>query len=70
MDLDFPRLLTVSGGQFPSLIVFRLSDERPANVNAKLADVLLRFSGQLTEGAIVSVRDSLVRIRKLSLAES
>lgn len=70
MDLDFPQLLAASGGRFPSVIVFRLSSERPENVNDKLAEVLERFTPQLEEGAIVSVRDSLTRIRKLPLTGS
>ena len=67
MDLDFPALLAASGGRFPSVVVFRLSNERPENVNEKLADVLERFGDVLTDGAIVSVRESLVRLRKLPL---
>ena len=67
MDLDFPALLAASGGRFPSVIVFRLSDERSENINTKLADVLTRFSEQLALGAIVSVREALIRIRQLPL---
>ncbi len=67
MDLDFPQLLAASGGRFPSLIVFRLANERWENVNARLADVLGSFSSQLDSGAIISVRDTLIRIRKLPL---
>ena len=67
---DAPRfsgLTRASGGRFPSVVVFRLSNERPENVNEKLADVLERFGDVLTDGAIVSVRESLVRLRKLPL---
>jgi predicted nuclease of predicted toxin-antitoxin system len=67
MDLDFPALLAASGGRFPSVVVFRLANERPENVNEKLSDVLERFGDVLTDGAIVSVRESLVRLRKLPL---
>ncbi len=67
MDLDFSDLLAASGGEFPSVVIFRLEDERSANVSTKLSDVIERFGPQLEEGVIVSVRESLVRIRKLPL---
>jgi len=40
MDLDFGHLLAVSNEKLPSVVIFRLSDERSEIVNERLADVL------------------------------
>ena len=68
MDLDFPHLLAASRGSTPSVILFRLSDEAPTVVNRHLAFVLEHFSEDLDSGAIVSVRDGHLRVRKLPIA--
>jgi len=67
MDLDFGYLLAVTGGRTPSVIIFRLSDERAEMINSRLQDVLPRCRQALEEGAIVSVGDQTARVRKLPL---
>jgi len=67
MDLDFGSLLAASGGRLPSVITFRLADERSEVVNARLVGVLERCSDDLAEGAIVSVKESAIRMRRLPL---
>lgn len=44
----------------------RLSDEKiAAKVNRRLEDVLERFAALLEEGALISVTDEAVRVRRL-----
>jgi predicted nuclease of predicted toxin-antitoxin system len=65
MDLDFGYLLAAGGVQRPSVILFRLSDERAEFVNSRLSEVLLRCQDALESGAIVSVGDVSIRVRRL-----
>lgn len=67
MDLDFGYLLAVSRERTPSVILFRLSDERSETVNSRLADVLERFKGPLEKGAIVSFGEEAIRVRSLPI---
>ncbi|MBN1874613.1 MAG: DUF5615 family PIN-like protein [Anaerolineae bacterium] len=64
-DLDFGRIMALSGQQLPSVITFRLSDMRPVVVNQQLMVILLRFSEYLLAGALVSVTDRGIRVRQL-----
>ena len=66
-DLDFGKLLAFSGQKFPSVIIFRLTDMRPMNVN-RFCDVIMdRFSDVLGKGAILSVGDKKIRSHLLPL---
>ncbi|MEM7794115.1 MAG: DUF5615 family PIN-like protein [Cyanobacteria bacterium P01_C01_bin.118] len=67
MDLGFGALLAMSRGQFPSTIIFRLSNETSESVNGRLAEVLELFAADLESGAIISVSDETVRVRRLPL---
>jgi predicted nuclease of predicted toxin-antitoxin system len=64
-DLDFGRIMALSGQHLPSVITFRLSDMRPSEVNRRLAEVLLRFVDYLKTGALISVDDRATRTRRL-----
>jgi len=64
-DLDFGRIIALSGYDIPSVITFRLSDMRASTVNRHLAEVLLRFTEHLIAGALVSVTDHDIRVRRL-----
>lgn len=64
-DLDFGRIVALSGERLPSVITFRLSDMRAPNVNRYLANLLTRFSEELELGALVSVQDDSIRVRRL-----
>jgi predicted nuclease of predicted toxin-antitoxin system len=66
-DLDFADLLAASGADLPSVILFRLSDMRPASVRLHLARVLTDFSLDLERGAIISVSDRRIRVRALPI---
>lgn len=67
-DLDFGRVVALSGQRIPSVITFRLSDMRASTVNRHLAEVLLRFAEPLIAGALVSVTDRDIRVRRLPIA--
>ena len=64
-DLDFGRIVALSRNRFPSVVTFRLADMRAHNVERFLDDVLHRFASDLEQGALVSVTDQTVRIRRL-----
>lgn len=67
MDLDFGQLLAVSRDTLPSVILFRLDDERSENVNARLEETIQIAAGALAEGAIASVDEESIRVRHLPL---
>jgi predicted nuclease of predicted toxin-antitoxin system len=67
MDLDFGYLLAVSGEQLPSVILFRLGDERSEVVNERLADLLAQCKAALEGGAILSVNEAAIRVRRLPI---
>jgi predicted nuclease of predicted toxin-antitoxin system len=66
-DLDFSRIIAVSGVCLPSVISFRLADMRPPQVNAYMREVLDRFLEQLESGALISVNEQGIRIRRLPI---
>jgi len=66
-DLGFGDLLAHSGAGLPSVIIFRLSNMRPASVNAHLDLALRQFADDLAAGAILSVTDRRVRVRRLPI---
>jgi predicted nuclease of predicted toxin-antitoxin system len=67
MDLDFGYLLAISADPLPSVVLFRLSDERAEFVNRRLASVLRESAEALAAGAIVSVSDTSIRVRGLPI---
>lgn len=68
-DLGFGDLLAHSGAGLPSVIIFRLSDMRPASVNAHLDLALREFADDLAAGAILSVTDHRIRVRRLPICK-
>ena len=66
-DLDFGRIIALSQAYIPSVVTFRLSDMRPAQVNHYLTEVLAHFADQLGEGALVSVNERGIRVRSLPI---
>ena len=69
-DLDFGDILALGVLDRPSVILFRLTDERAAAVNKSLATVLDECQAALESGALVLVEDTRHRIRKLPIARS
>lgn len=68
MDWDFGSLLALSQSNLPSVIIFRLDDERAENVNRHLAQILPQTSARLLDGIIISVKENHFRIRKLPIS--
>ena len=68
-DLDFGRLVAISRQNLPSVITFRLTDMRANNVNNQLQVILDRFVEELESGALVSVTDQAIRIRRLPVGK-
>lgn len=66
-DLDFGAIMSVSGEKYPSVIILRLENETPANVNSRLKQVLEESLAPLREGAIIIVEDARHRVRLLPL---
>ena len=66
-DLDFGELMAASGAELPSVVIFRLRDMRPQQVNAYLGKVVTEYQGVLEEGVIVSVSEGQIRVRRLPI---
>jgi predicted nuclease of predicted toxin-antitoxin system len=66
-DLDFGDVLALGVLDRPSVIIFRLGDERPTSVNQRLAAVLKERSADLASGALILVEDTRYRVRKLPI---
>ncbi len=66
-DLDFGELLAASGGNLPSVIIFRLKDMRAANVSRHVFSIINQQSEALNKGAVLSVTEQKVRIRTLPI---
>ena len=69
MDLDFARLISkVNADDLPTVVIFRLSDQRPYNVQNKLGVILPILKNCTEQGSfILSVNDDKVRIRNLPI---
>lgn len=66
-DLDFGRLLASSGTKLPSVIIFRLRNMQPENLNKVCNTVIRRSADELGKGAILSVDDKKIRSHLLPL---
>jgi len=62
-DLDFGELLALGILDRPSVIIFRLADERPESVNARLSVVLAERVVELEAGALMFVEDGRYQVR-------
>ena len=69
-DLDFGDVLALGVLDKPSVIIFRLADERPASVNQRLDAVLKERSADLESGALILVEDARYRVRKLPIGRA
>jgi predicted nuclease of predicted toxin-antitoxin system len=64
-DLDFGDILALGVLDKPSVIIFRLTDERADSVNRHLATVLSERLSELESGALILVEDARYRVRRL-----
>jgi predicted nuclease of predicted toxin-antitoxin system len=69
-DLDFGDVLALGILDKPSVIIFRVGDERPASANQRLAAVLDARSADLESGSLILVEDSRYRVRKLPITRA
>ena len=66
-DLDFGEILALGVLDKPSVILFRLADERAESVNRHLATVLSERRAELESGALILVEDTQYRVRRLPI---
>ena len=66
-DLDFGDILASCKDISPSVIIFRLNDMRPNNVEKYLFEIIKSHSELLAEGIIASVNETKTRIRQLPI---
>jgi len=67
-DLDFSRLVALSGTRHPSLISLRLSSSRIERVNAALEHALPQLESAVFDGAAITIKDRRIRVRPLPLS--
>jgi predicted nuclease of predicted toxin-antitoxin system len=67
MDLDFGGLLVLSGATKPSVITFRLRNPEVHRVNGILEEMLPKLQSELETGAIITVVEERVRVRRLPI---
>jgi predicted nuclease of predicted toxin-antitoxin system len=66
-DLDYGHLLAFSGEKAPSVIILRLRDLRTHEIVLHFDAVWSEIEMPLIEGAIVSLSDKSLRIRRLPI---
>jgi predicted nuclease of predicted toxin-antitoxin system len=66
-DLDFGRIVALSGDSVPSIVTLRLSDMTPTRVNTALETVLTEAIQSLERGALVTITDGGIRVRALPI---
>ena len=66
-DLDFDDVLALGVPDKPSVIIFRLADERSDSVNQHLSVMLAERSAELASGALILVEDTRYRVRQLPI---
>ena len=64
-DLDFGELMAASGALLPNVIIFRLKNMRPEQVNRVLRVIIADYTAALHTGCILSVTEQRVRVRPL-----
>jgi len=67
-DLDFGEMMAASHAQLPSVIVFRLRNMRPENVNGYLEKILEEHEKRLKTGVFISVTEGRIRLRSFPMA--
>ena len=69
LDSDFHRLLAISGASGPSVIRIRREGLRGPEAAALIAQILARIGEQIEAGAMVTVTERSVRLRRLPLRQ-
>lgn len=66
-DLDFAEIVTASGGNAVSVILFRLRRPRVQNVVQRLARRIRELGPEIDRGAVVIVEEARMRVRRLPI---
>jgi predicted nuclease of predicted toxin-antitoxin system len=66
-DLDFGEILAMGVATQPSVLLFRLTDERSDSVNRRIEVVLAEQSDTIMSGALILIEDLRYRIRRLPI---
>ncbi len=69
-DLEYGHLLAFSGETAPSVVIFRLRNTHPDNLFTRIKNSWTEINNPLREGAIVTLEDASLRIRKLPVSEA
>lgn len=69
LDADFHALLALSGARSPSVVRIRIEGLRSEGLTALLEKVLEEFSEELELGAVVTVQENRMRVRRLPLID-
>jgi len=64
------ELTAASGAKLPSIVIFRLRNMRPERVNRYLHSILSEHRDSLDQGAVVSVTEGQIRVRRLPVEDS
>ena len=67
-DLGFGELVAASGATLPSVVTFRLRNMHPDRVNDTLQSILSQRGEALEQGAMITVTEGQVRVRRLPLS--
>ena len=67
-DLDFGDILALGVLDKPSVVIFRLADQRADSVNRHVSGILAERASDLDAGALILVEDARYRIRRLPIA--
>lgn len=67
MDLDFGGLLAQKGSAKPSAITFRLENPEVGRINRILGEKLSGLEKELSQGVIVIVEETRLRVRGLPI---
>ena len=65
--LDFGYLMAVSKAKLPTVIMFRLENESPENVNRRLEEALTECCSAAERGVIITILEHTHRVRVLPI---
>jgi predicted nuclease of predicted toxin-antitoxin system len=68
LDADFHTLLALSGAASPSVVRIRIEGLRGAEVAKLIEDVIGNAHDDLLAGAVVTVQQARIRVRKLPIS--
>lgn len=66
-DFDFDKILAYAEHKKPSVIILRLKNPAPDNVNSISSSILPRMEESLKKDSIVMVEEDKIRVRELPI---